>query len=139
MGEESGGDFNRLVNDLAKLQSRWERKLTNPGKRRQEMWARGVLFGIETGRATVGEDNRRSVAELNALLIQWEGIRTHAEANLVEETIRGLDFGIRLVIGRVRRSLSARLDENPARPKPPTSADSRKARSGQKHRPDSRA
>lgn len=140
MGHENVSvDFNRLLGDLAKLQRRWERKLTNPEQHGPGTWALGVLFGIETGRARIAEDNRRSLAELNALLSEWEGIRAHAEGSLVKETIRGLDYGIRLVIRRSRRFLNPGLDENPARPKPPPTADSGKVRSGPKRRRSSRA
>src|SRR5206468_7921671 len=106
MGEENAsGDFDRLLSDLAELQSRWERKLTNPEKHGRRIWALGVLFGIGTGRARITEGTRKSLGELNDLLSEWEGIRAHAEATLVgaslaKETIRGLDFGIRLVTGR---------------------------------------
>jgi hypothetical protein len=131
-------DFNRLLSDLAKLQSRWERRLTDAEQHGRGKWALGVLFGIETGRARIAGDNPRSLAELNALLNEWEGIRARAEASLVKETSRGLDFGIRLVIGRVRRFLNSDREDNPARPKPPTSANSGKARSGNKRRPGAR-
>ena len=140
MGQESVSvDFDRLVSDLGRLQSKWESKVADAEQHRRRIWALGVLFGIETGRATIGDDNRRSLAELNALLNEWEGISARTEANLVRETIRGLDFGIRLVIERVRRFLNLRLDENSARPKPPRTADSGKVRSGHKRSPSSRA
>ena len=128
MGYEMlGVDCDRFLDDLTKLQSRWERKLTNLEQHGRGMWARGVLFGVEIGRARIAEDNPRSLAELRALLSEWEGIRARIGSSRIDETIRGFDFGIRLVIGRVRRFLSTGLDENPARPKPPTLADSGKA------------
>ena len=118
MGEESvSTNFDHLQRDLAELQSRWERKLTSPGQHKLRIWALGVLFGIETGRAKIKEGNWKSLGELDTLLVEWEGIRAHADATLVgarlaKVTIRGLDFGIRLVIGRVRCSLNRGLDEN---------------------------
>jgi hypothetical protein len=131
--------FTRLLSDLAELQRRCERKFTTPKEHGREMWARGVLFGIETGRARIVENGGRSLDELQALLSDWEGIRAHAETSPEEQSLRGLDFGIRLVIGRVRSFLSAGLEETPARPKPPTSADTGEARSGHKRRPTSGA
>jgi hypothetical protein len=108
MGHRTGGDFNRLRNDLTKLQRKWERKLVNPAKRSRDIFTRGVLFGIETGRATIMENSRNSLPELNTLLLGWEQIGAQPAATLVGESLRGIDFGIRLVIRCVRRCLDER-------------------------------
>ena len=136
-----GIDLDRL-NDLEKLQGRWLRKLANADKDGWGMWARGVLFGIEIGRVRIAEYNGRSLAELDVLFSEWEKIGTHHEASLVEQTIRGLDFGIRLVIGRVRHFGNAGFEgpnKNTGRPEPPASAKTSKRRSGHKRKPSSRA
>jgi hypothetical protein len=118
MGEENVSvDFDRLLSDLARLQNRWERKLIMPQQHGRKIWALGVLFGIEIGRARITEANRKPLGELKALLSEWERIKSHTEAtiggaSLDKETIQGLDFGIRLVIRRVHRSLNRGFDEN---------------------------
>ncbi len=117
-------EYRYVLEDLCKLQKSWERKLPYFTQHGQGPCASSVLFAIEIARYRIAEDCTGRLIELNTLLDEWEQIVNREEVSTAVESIRGLDFGIRLVVRRVRRCLS-RL----ARRKPPTSADSGKARS----------
>jgi hypothetical protein len=64
-----------------------------------------VLFAIEIARRKIEEDCSGSLLKLNALLKEWEHVGKVEEVSTAPESIKGLDFGIRLVVWRVRRSL----------------------------------
>ena len=123
--------WNSLLEDLAALQVTWEGKMANLIQVGRGLRAHGVVFGIETGRRAIAES---SPVHLNALLIGWEKIAKIKAKGPAAESIRGIDFGIRLVVRRVRRYLN-RL----APAKPPRSAHGGKASPGQKHGPRSQA
>src|SRR6266478_3194610 len=106
-------DWNHLLADLQALQRMWKRKTAKRVETGRGLWAHGVVFGIETGRRTIAERKARSRGQLNALLDEWESIANRKPGGPAAESIAGIDFGIRLVVSRVRRYLS-RLP----RPKP---------------------
>lgn len=123
-------DWNDLLEDLATLQRTWEGRTAHLVELGRGLRAYGVVFGIETGRRSVAERKASSLAQLNSLLDEWENIASLKASGPAAESIEGIDFGIRLVIKRVRRYLN-----RPARPKPPTWAENGKAPSGHKRRP----
>ena len=91
------------------------------------------LLGGEPLEGSGFEDERvPSVTRLNARLAMWESIGRRKVTSSAEESIKGLDFGIGLVIGRIRRCLQAQ-------PKPPTSAESSTTRPAHSRKPGSQA
>src|SRR5258707_1089782 len=92
-----------LLEDLRELQTRCERKVDPIQQGCHGLWARGVLFGVEIGRNRIAEYRMRSLGELKALSDDWERISRLKEVSSVAASTRGIDFGIRLVIVRVRR------------------------------------
>lgn len=112
-----------LLEDLRRLQNRWERNGERLRQQGQPVWSSGVLFGIETGRQRIAECRSALPAELNSLLEAWERIGHLEETGSINAFTRGMDFGIRLVIGRVRRYL-----QMPASPKFPLAKPSQEVR-----------
>jgi hypothetical protein len=102
-----------LLRELRKLQTRWECRIADLTHCGRGPWACGVLFGIEIARHRIAEDCTSSLAALNPLLEQWERISAEEELSSQTEPAKGVDFGIRLLIRRVRRYLG-----QPARRKP---------------------
>ena len=131
-----GSDAPDIVEELARLYEEWEAK-TQFKERGDGMWLPGVLFGIEEGRRRVAEEIPSSGA-LNRLLGEWKLVRKQKKTGPATESLKGIDFGIRLVIGCVRSYLN-QLHETSVRPKPPASANNGKARFGHKRRPHSQA
>ena len=94
-----------LRQDLSKLQRKWQRKIPYLTKHGRGVWANCVLFGIETAQHRIADDGVMSLRELKALLEAWERI-SHQEADgHAVEAAKGVDFGIRLVVSRIRRYL----------------------------------
>jgi hypothetical protein len=124
--------WNDLLDDLEKLQTKWEAKMPDLVERGRAMWLHGVVFGIEIGRRRMAEEEASSLTALDALLDEWESIGKLKANGPAAESIKGIDFGIRLVISPVRRYLN-RLARpkppasTPVRPKPPTSVNNSKA------------
>ncbi len=116
---------NDLLRELRKLQTRWERGIAYLTHHGRGPWACGVLFGIETARHRIAEDCVSSLAALDPLLEEWERISANEEVSSSTESTKGVDFGIRLVIRRVRRYL-----HQPARRKPAIGDTSRNPPSG---------
>src|SRR5262252_2943766 len=99
--------LDRILEDLRNLHEKWERNVDRLQRRGYRLWVRGVLFGIETGRNRITEYRMRSAAELHLLLSEWER-RSRSrlrEVNSATASTRGIDFGVRLVIARVRKYL----------------------------------
>jgi hypothetical protein len=96
-----------ILEDLHNLQDKWELKVDRLEGRGHRLWVRGVLFGIEMGRNRIAEYRMSSPADVNLLLDEWERRSRNRlrEVSEVTESIRGIDFGIRLVIRRVRKYL----------------------------------
>lgn len=113
-------DVRCVLDDLCKLQKQWEGKIPDYTQLGKGPWASGVLFAIEIARQRIEEDCAGSLIKLNTLLAEWERIASGEEVGTAAaaESISGLDFGIRLVIDRVRGC----LDRTPPR-KPPMSDD----------------
>src|SRR4051812_14130330 len=105
-------DRHALLRRLRKLQMRWERRMIYLTQQGRGLWARGVLFGIETARHRIAEDRTRSLASLNPILEQWEYIGAEDNASSAAESTKGIDFGISLVIRRVRRYMAEVSNEN---------------------------
>jgi hypothetical protein len=99
--------LDRLLEDLRNLHEKWGRKVNRLQHRGYRLWVHGVLFGIDMGRNRIAEYRTRSPGELNLLLDEWERRSRNRlrEVSSVTASTRGIDFGIRLVIGRVRRYL----------------------------------
>lgn len=117
------GTYNRshLLVDLEALRLTWKAKTAKLAQPGRESWLRGVVFGIETGRRSIEEHNESSIARLEQLLGKWERIVDLKRSGPAAESLKGIDFGIRLVVRRVRRHLKRRVH------KPPKSADGGKA------------
>jgi hypothetical protein len=114
--QRGGADWNQLLEDLEKLQRTWEARAAKVVEPDLRLRAHGVVLGIETGRRSIAELKPSSPAKLNALLNLWEGIANRKASGPAVESIEGIDFGIHLVVSRVRRNLNRLV-----RPKPPTS------------------
>ena len=118
MGSQRGRtQWNALVEDLWRLQRKWEAKKANLVERGRSLRAHGIVFGIETGRRRLAEEKASSLSELEALLAEWESIGNLKASGAAAESIKGIDFGIRVVVGRLRRYL-----KRVARAKPPAVA-----------------
>jgi hypothetical protein len=100
-------NFDGLLKDLRDLHEKCDRRICRLDETGYRLWARGVLFGIEMGQNRISEYRMRSPAELTLLLNHWEWrTRKHLrEATSVTDSTRGIDFGIHLVITRVRKYL----------------------------------
>lgn len=109
------------------LQRKWERKIPALEQEGREPWARSVQFAIEIARNRIDEVCADSPMKMNALLNKWEHVSKRVRGGTEGESIRGIDFGIRLVVQRVRRC----LNRQPQR-KPPTSANGNHASLGHK-------
>jgi hypothetical protein len=94
-----------VLRNLRKLQKKWERKLPYLTQHGHGPWASSVLFAIETARHRIAEECPRSLVELNALLKEWEIITKEEEISTAPQSVKGLDFGMRLVVRRIRRCL----------------------------------
>jgi hypothetical protein len=110
-------DCSHILTAIDELQRKWERKIPSFTKQGREPWARSVHFAIESARNRIEEVCADSPMELNVLLDKWEQFTKRVKGRVKGESIRGIDFGIRLVVQRVRRC----LNRQPQR-KPPTSA-----------------
>jgi hypothetical protein len=110
-------DWNSLLDDLGELQRKWEAKKDDLETRGGGLWMHGVALGIETGRWRIVDEKASSANELEALLAEWESIANHKAAGPAAQCIKGVDFGIGLVITQVRRYL-----KRVARAKPPAFA-----------------
>ena len=106
-------DCSQVLEAIDELQRKWQGKLPCLAKQGREPWARSVLFAIEIAGNRIAEECASSPMELSALLDEWELIRNRVEDGTAGESIRGIDFGIRLVIWRVRRCLSRRPQRKP--------------------------
>jgi hypothetical protein len=106
-------NFDSLLDNLRNLHEKWERSVNRFELRGYRLWVRGVLFGIEMGRNRIAEYRMGSREDLDLLLVEWErrSRKRLREVSEVTESTRGIDFGIRLVVGRARRYLQ--------RPAPP--------------------
>jgi hypothetical protein len=119
-------DRNFLSEDLEKLQRKWDAKTAKLADRGRGLWAHGVVFGIETGLRRLAEGKAGSPTELNAVLDEWKGVGKRKATGPAAASIKGIDFGVRLVIGQVRRYLKRLARQKqpalaPVRLKPPTS------------------
>jgi hypothetical protein len=106
-------DRNHLLADLGALQLIWKvktAKLAPPGR---GSWMHGVVFGIETGRRSIEEQKESSIAQLEQLLGKWERIVNLKRNGHAAKSIKGIDFGIRLVVRRVRLHLKRRAHKRP--------------------------
>jgi hypothetical protein len=112
-------DRDHLLRELEKLHEEWggQRQLMVRG---QGMWLPGVHFGIEIGRQKIAEEIASSRMDLHALLRKWKRIRTRERIGPAAEALKGIDFGIRLVIRCVRRYLKRPAQRKPPRSIPPS-------------------
>lgn len=110
-------DCCHIMAAIDELQRKWELKIPSLTQQGREPWARSVHFAIESARNRIAEVCADSPTELNVLLDKWEQLSKRVKGGTEGESIRGIDFGIRLVVQRVRRC----LNRQPQR-KPPTSA-----------------
>jgi hypothetical protein len=110
-------DCSQVLEAVGKLRREWERKIPSFARQGREPWAMSTLFAIEIAWHRIKEECAGSPMELNALIDQWEQLSSRREGGTAGESIRGIDFGIRLVVRRVRQCLN-----RPPQRKPPTSA-----------------
>jgi hypothetical protein len=114
---------------IDELQRKWQRKIPSLTQQGREPWVRSVHFAIEIARNRIEEVCADSPMELSVLLDKWEQLSKRVKGGTESESIRGIDFGIRLVVQHVRRCLN-RLPQR----KPPTSANGNHASLGHKSR-----
>jgi hypothetical protein len=110
-------DCSQVLEAVGKLQRKWESKIPYFARQGREPFVMSVLFAIEIAGHRITEVCAGSPMELNAVIDQWEQLSNRRERGTAGESIRGIDFGIRLVVRRVRQCLS-----RPPQRKPPTSA-----------------
>ena len=118
-------NLNHLLEDLESLHIEWKAK-SQFEEGGQGLWLAAVIFGIEIGHARIAEEAARSNIDVDRLIARWKHIRKSRPKGPASESLKGVDYGISLVMGCVRRHLNPEL---PPHPKPPASADGRKSRS----------
>lgn len=115
-------DCSDVLETIDTLHKKWERKIPYLAEQGRGPWASSVLFAIEIARNRIAEECAGSPTELNRLLDEWEQLSSRVDGGTVGESLTGIDFGISLVVRRVRRYVN-RLPQR----KPPTSANGNQA------------
>jgi hypothetical protein len=95
----------QLLEELGALHQRWANRIGPLERRRRGKWARGVLFGIEIAQNKLAEYAIKSRKKLAAVLTKWERDSRRKVVGGNTPATRGIDYGIRIVADRARRTM----------------------------------
>jgi len=95
-------DWILLFRELRRLHNNWKRGIRHS----DSPWVRGVLMAIETGRNRL-KDGPRFRIRLARLVQQWNKIGVRKKLQTVSDSMKGIDYGVRLVADRAHRYLKA--------------------------------